>query len=308
MDIEHARAALGIAASGALFDEQIDAAYQRELELWHPLKYPEDERAPAVEWARHLGEARAELHAELARQRQRAAMIGWAPPGGPPLSGPPAPAALRSGPPPAAAPAPTAAAPTYEPVPRRRMAPGAVVATVAGAVLATALLAAPVVAAGVSLGRHLADASHSIDAATKAMSKADGASGTPPDSGAADAVSHYTSGETGFTFPANLDYYNDGRNTERCSSDLVDGCWSAAVFPEQDCTLLEVTYAFSNDETSVTPDDTRTTDQAEAAAFEPVILVWGSNDYDYSWIGDVQCVDPSDGDLSTTAEGSTAPA
>ena len=104
MDIEQARAALGIAAGDALFDEQIDAAYHCEFELRHPLKYSEKERGPAVEWARHLAEARAELHAEAARQRQRAAMIGWAPPGGPPPSGPLAPGASLSGQRPAGAP------------------------------------------------------------------------------------------------------------------------------------------------------------------------------------------------------------
>ncbi|WP_438855059.1 hypothetical protein [Agromyces sp. M3QZ16-3] len=67
MDPNAARAVLSIPAEEPLTIELVDAAYQRELWLRHPSRYPDpDGRRAAEAWRDTLGRARAVLVAELA--------------------------------------------------------------------------------------------------------------------------------------------------------------------------------------------------------------------------------------------------
>jgi hypothetical protein len=221
MNIEQAGQALGLTPQAATDPASIEAAYAREVELRHPSKYAEGDRAAAEAWAGHLGAARDTL---LLATR------------------------------------------------RRRLGPLAVTAIVVGSVLVAAAAITPIAFLGSALVTRLAEDPGAVLA------------------GESQEPVHYTSGETLYTFPASVDYFVDDRYLERCSTELANGCWTAAVYPEADCALLEVSFAFSHDEDAVAPDFTRTTLQSKARAAEPVVLAWGDDDYDYSWIGDVVCL------------------
>ena len=106
-----------------------------------------------------------------------------------------------------------------------------------------------------------------------------------------DDVERYESSETAFTFPAAIELYNDGRLDAECPSDYLEGCWQAAVFPDQSCGTMRVELAFSDSATDPAPEHVETVEQHDAQAGEAVDVVFGHDDYDYGWINDVTCLE-----------------
>ncbi|WP_350349458.1 hypothetical protein ABIQ69_05955 [Agromyces sp. G08B096] len=106
-----------------------------------------------------------------------------------------------------------------------------------------------------------------------------------------DGVIHYGSGATAFTFPAELEYYTDGRFAADCPVEFEQGCWEGAIFPEADCNVLTVWVGFASDPSVMEPEETRTLRFTAIGAGELVPLVYGHDDYADAWITDVVCHD-----------------
>ncbi|WP_430645708.1 hypothetical protein [Agromyces sp. GXS1127] len=253
MDPITARTTLQIAPDAPLSVELVDEAYQRELWLRHPSRYPDaDGRRAAESWRDTLGRARAVLVAELAS----------------PVA--PAPgASVASG-----------AAGS----PRRGLSGGAIAAIVAGAVALVALLAVGGVAV-FGLVRGVAETA--VSEASRAAEPAD--PGAQADAGG--DVARYESFETGYEFAAALEVYSDGRYDGECSLEFLEGCWQMALFTEAECAELEITLAYNDDAESWTAEEIETRIVPDVRADEAVPVVFGNDEREYGWVDRVTCGD-----------------
>ena len=171
---------------------------------------------------------------------------------------------------------------TAPPTARKRLSTGAIIGIAAGGVAVLALVAATIFGATSLVTQFTSTAQQAIESATGG----DGAEGSEFDD-----VERYESSETAFTFPAAIELYNDGRLDAECPSDYLEGCWQAAVFPDQGCATMRVELAFSDSPTDPAPEHVETFEQNDARAGESVDVVFGHDEYDYGWINDVTCVE-----------------
>lgn len=169
------------------------------------------------------------------------------------------------------------------PAARRRLSTGAVVAIVAGGVGVVALLVAAGILA-VQVARQVGEQLAAPPAAEEGA-PADGDGADPAEPG----VERLEAWETYFTFPAALEFYDDGRYDDLCGLEYVEGCWESALFTEEDCAALEVELHFSNDPEAIAPDETRTLTLPDAVAEEATPVVFGDDQFDFGWIHDVRC-------------------
>lgn len=291
MDTNAARRVLRIDERAPLTAETVEAAYSREAWERHPSRYPEGEaRVAADAWAGTLAEARAVLLDSVLRAEAAAASAAsaasatpaapattaqpgpWAP------AGPaPAPAPVRAGP--WAAPA-VPSGQEHSPAPRRRT--GLVIGIVAASLGAVALVVALAFGALGVIGM-LADGGGAAAPTSTA---------TAPSGDTTGAVTRYESGETLYTFPAALEQYSDGRYGDLCPTTYAEGCWEWALFTVDDCSTLQVDFAYSND-----PDPSTAAQARESTTYTNVVadtaqpVVFGNDDYDIAWINDVTCLD-----------------
>ena len=106
-----------------------------------------------------------------------------------------------------------------------------------------------------------------------------------------DSVEQYSSAETLFNFPSSLEYYSDGRLADQCPAEHEQGCWEAAITPENDCAIMTVSIGYA------TTLEQQTTDYIESLRFydtvagETIPVVFGNDDYPYAWVLDVACHD-----------------
>ncbi|MFF2277312.1 hypothetical protein [Agromyces sp. NPDC058126] len=297
MDPITARAALHLPPVVPLTVEQIDAAHRAEVQTYHPARYVDrTQRAAAVAWVQALDAARATLLAEAARPAASpttptaaAAAAEWTAPSGPAYR-----AAVAPGGAPsdwaAAVAAGTAAGATQPPAgyvqvtpyvapaqpPRRRIAPGWIIGIVAACVVLLALVVG-IGFGAVALGERLA---------TLAESAGDT---TTDDEPTDEPVDHYSPAETMFTFPAALEFYFDGRYTDKCPAEYELGCWEAAVIPEAPCAIMTVSFAYAATEEQPEPDLVDSERFYDVAAGEIVPIVFGNDDFEYGWPLDVTC-------------------
>lgn len=171
----------------------------------------------------------------------------------------------------------SAAGPMLAPGARRGLSGGAIAGIVAAGVVVLALL----VGAGVAIGVGL-------PALTNAIAEDRSEAATEP---AADSIEWYQSDETGFTFPAALEVYYDGRLTEECPDDYLEGCWQMAVYPDADCTSLEVTVVYTDDEDGWAIEETDTFRLHDVVEYERTPVVFGNDDYQFGWLDDLVCLD-----------------
>lgn len=276
VDLNTARAVLRLDPAAPLTPEAVEQSFQREAWERHPSRYPDAEgRAAAEVWAATLGEARVVL---LAAAAEGAAAV---PPAGPFT------AQLT----------PTDA--TTPPASRRRLSRGAVIGIVAGAVVVLGVLtAAGIGAAFLATGaidqarvaaeeevERAAEEAEPDEAGPEDSAESDDASGE-----AAAAAERIEADETAFTFPAALEFYDDGRYTQLCGLEHLEGCWESAIFVEEDCATIEVELGFSNDADTWAPaEETRTVTESDVRAGEALPVVFGNDAYDYGWVQDVRC-------------------
>ena len=172
-----------------------------------------------------------------------------------------------------ATPPPTAA--------RTELSTGAIMAIAAGAVVVLVLVAASIFGAA-SLATQFTSAAH------EAIE-----SGTVGDDGAEDSesddIERYESSETSFTFPAAIEFYNDGRLDAECSLEYVEGCWQTALFTDESCDTIQVDLAFSDSPTDPAPEHVETVEKHDVQAGRAVDVVFGHDEYDYGWVNDVTC-------------------
>ncbi len=166
---------------------------------------------------------------------------------------------------------------------RKRLSTGAIIGIAAGGVAVLALVAASIFGAASLATQFTSAAEEAIESAT---GDGDGIADSEFDD-----VERYESSETAFTFPAAIELYNDGRLDAECPSDYLEGCWQAAVFPDQSCGTMRVELAFSDSPTDPEPEHVETVEQHDAQAGEPVDVVFGHDEYDYGWINDVTCLE-----------------
>jgi hypothetical protein len=276
VDSNTARAVLRLDPAAPLTPEAVEQSFQREAWERHPSRYPDPEgRAAAEAWAATLGEARVVL---LAATAEGAATV---PPAGPFT----------------AQPTPTDA--TTPPASRRRLSRGAVIGIVAGAVVVLGVLtAAGIGAAFLATGaieqarvaaeedvERAAEEAEPDEAEAEDSAESDDASGD-----AAAPAERIEAGETAFTFPAALEFYDDGRYTQLCGLEHLEGCWESAIFVEEDCATVEVELGFSNDADTWAPaEETRTVTESDVRVGEALPVVFGNDAYDYGWVQDVRC-------------------
>ncbi|WP_400999569.1 hypothetical protein [Agromyces sp. GXQ0307] len=257
MDPNAARTILQIPIDQPLSLDLIDAAYQRELWLRHPSRYPDAEGRRAAEaWQDSLGRARAVLAAEVAAPSS-------------PSPHPTAPIASTSSP--------------------RRLPAAAVAGIVAGGVL----LIGALVAGGIGLFTFVQDVAETAIAESEGSAGpgAGGSGDQEPVVPGTDDIGRYESFETGYEFPAALEMYGDGRYDDRCATGFVEGCWQAALFTEADCDALEITLAFNDDAESWVADETETRTIADVRADVAVPVVFGNDDREFGWVDQVRCTD-----------------
>lgn len=282
MDTNAARRVLRIDERAPLTAETVEAAYSHEAWERHPSRYPEGEARVAAEaWAGTLAEARALLLDSVLRAEAAAASAAsaTAPQPGPwaPTGPAPAPSPAQAGP--WAAASPVAAGTSPSPAPRRRT--GLVIGIVAASLGAIALIVALAFGA---LGL--------IGMVAGGGGAAPTSSAAAPSDGTAGAVTRYESSETLYTFPAALEQYSDGRYGDRCPTTYTEGCWEWALFTVDDCSTLQVDFAYSND-----PDPSTAAQARESTTYTNVVadtaqpVVFGNDDYDIAWINDVTCLD-----------------
>ena len=164
---------------------------------------------------------------------------------------------------------------------RRRLSTGAIIGIAAGGLAVLAVVAASILGAASLATQFTSIAEEAIESAT-----GDGIEGSEFDD-----VERYESSETAFTFPAALEYYNDGRLDADCPSDYLQGCWQTAVFPEASCSTMRVDLAFSDSPTDPAPEHVETVERHDTKASEAVEVVFGQDEYDYGWINDVTCLE-----------------
>ena len=173
-----------------------------------------------------------------------------------------------------ATPPPTAA--------RNRLSTGAIIGIAAGGVAVLELVAAAIFGAASLATQFTSTAQVAIESAT---------GGEGLEDSEFDDVERYESSETAFTFPAAIELYNDGRLDAECPSDYLEGCWQAALFPDESCSTMRVELAFSDSPTDPEPEFVESVEQPDAQAGEPVDVVFGHDEYDYGWIIDVTCLE-----------------
>ena len=161
--------------------------------------------------------------------------------------------------------------------------PRAIIGIAAGGVAVLAVVAASIFGAASLATQFTSIAEEAIESAT---GDGDGIEGSEFDD-----VERYESSETAFTFPAALEYYNDGRLDADCPSDYSQGCWQTAVFPEASCSTMRVDLAFSDSPTDPAPEHVETVERHDTQAGEAVEVVFGQDEYDYGWINDVTCLE-----------------
>jgi len=291
VDSNAARRVLRLDLATPLTAETVEAAYSHEAWERHPSRYPAGEARDAAEaWAGTLAEARAVLLDSMLRAQaatgQPAPVAGqpgpWAPAGATPAPTPAQAAAVVPSPPVqaagpwAAASAATGPAPS---APRRRT--GLVIGIVAASLGAIALI--------VALGF---GALGLVGLIAGGGSAAPTSTATAPSGDTTGAVTRYESSETRYTFPAALEQYSDGRYGDLCPAAYTEGCWEWALFTVDDCSVLQVDFAYSNDPDPATPAEAReTTTFTNVVADTAQPVVFGNDDYDIAWIDDVACLD-----------------
>ena len=171
-------------------------------------------------------------------------------------------------------PAPESAA---DPAPRRRLSKGWIAGIVAGASVVVIALVVGFVFGVSALTDRLTELAE------------------PPLEGGYDSktVDHYSAPETGFTFPAALEHYDDDRYMEQCSLEF-ERCWVSGIIPERDCKVMTVTVGYASDNEQMTPDHVETLRFSGIVGGETVAAVSGNDDYSLSWIVDVVCHDQSE--------------
>ncbi|SIO21705.1 hypothetical protein [Agromyces cerinus] len=165
------------------------------------------------------------------------------------------------------------AANTAPPAPRRGLSTGWIVGIVAGgSVIVIGLIVA--LAFGVTaLGQRVAEiAEPQFDSGTSS-----------------ETVERFSVAETGFTFPAAIEYYDDWRYADQCSAEYEQGCWMAAVIPESDCSIMIVSVAFAETLEQEDADYIQTLRYFDVVAGEPTPVVYGDDDYASSWLADITC-------------------
>ncbi|MFB9310638.1 hypothetical protein BJY17_003543 [Agromyces hippuratus] len=165
------------------------------------------------------------------------------------------------------------AASTAPPVPRRGLSTGWIAGIVAGAsVVVIGLVVA--LAFGVS----------ALTQRVTELAEPEFDSGTT-----SETVERFSAAETGFTFPAAIEYYDDGRYAGQCSAEYEQGCWMAAVIPEGDCSIMIVSVAFAETLEQEESDYVQTLRFFDVVAGEPTPVVYGDDDYASSWLADITC-------------------
>ena len=104
-----------------------------------------------------------------------------------------------------------------------------------------------------------------------------------------ETVERYSASEMGFTFPAAIEYYDDGRYADLCSAEHEQGCWTAGVVPESDCSIMIVSVGFAKTMEQETVDYVQTLRYFDVVAGEPTPVVYGDDDYASSWLVDITC-------------------
>lgn len=257
MDPNTARHVLRISPDARLTADLVERAHSSESWARHPSRYPDPEqRRQAEAWAATLDAARGVL-----------------------LQGAPTPA------PTFAAPAPVEAAPlTPAPLPTTAFAPAqptepprrrtlrwpAIVGIVAGSLAVVAVITFAAIAGGRLLTTVATDAQQEFEDSM---------------------VDRYQSSETGYAFPAAIEYYGDGRYTDLCLETWTEGCWQAALFTEADCEHLQVLVAYSNDADAWSGDTEVTIEIEQVVAHEAAPVVFGNDAFAYGWVQQVTCLD-----------------
>lgn len=268
MDPITARRVLRIFPDAPLTADLVERAYSTESAARHPSLYPDvEQRAQAEDWASELASARATLLSGVGRPVWLGAPVE---PVAPPAAL--APNALAYGPPSAQTRVPDPAAPggPTQPRPRTRLRWPAVTGIVAGAVVLVALIVVAVIGAAGLVTTAVTDARQEFEQSS---------------------VERYQSGETGFAFPAALEYYSDGRYADLCAASLSSGCWQAALFTEADCAHLQVLIAYTDDAEAWTGDLEETIEIDDVMAYEATPVVYGNDAYAYGWPQQVTCLD-----------------
>lgn len=255
MDLNTARQILRISPDTPLTAELIDSAHASEAWARHPSRYPDAAgREQAVVWSTTLDEARAALLAAIARPS-----------------------------------APTVAAVTAR-TPRRGLGPWAITGIVAGVVVFLSLITFAAFGAAGLVTDAMSTATDSVESEEEAASE-DSSDSVDSESAELPEMERYFSGETQYSFPAALEIYNDGRYDADCSFDFAYGCWQMALFPEANCTTMNVELGFSNDPEGWDPQHTESIEFADVLGNEATAVVFGHDDYDYGWINEVTCLD-----------------
>ena len=166
---------------------------------------------------------------------------------------------------------------------RKRLSTAGIIGIAAGGVAVLALVAASIFGAASLATQFTSVAEEAIESAT--------GDGDGIEDSEFDDVERFESSETAFTFPAALEYYNDGRLDAECPSDYLEGCWQAALFPDESCGTMRVELGFSDSPTDPEPEHVESVEQPDAQAGEPVDVVFGHDEYDYGWIIDVACLE-----------------
>jgi len=157
----------------------------------------------------------------------------------------------------------------------RRMGAGAIVAI---SVAATLVVGGAGAAAGFAAASISRQATANISSASGEEPEAE----QPP-------VEHLSADETGFSFPAAIEAYFDGRYDDECPAEFELGCWQTAIITDADCASLEVELAFSSSE-SGGPERTERRTLGSIARGLPEPVIFGDDDHEYGWIDDVVCV------------------
>jgi hypothetical protein len=153
--------------------------------------------------------------------------------------------------------------------PRRRISTGWIVGIAAGCVGLLALVAG-IGFGSVALGERLAAESDPTVAPEE-----------QPD------YVRFEAQDSGFTFPAALEVFNDGRYDAECPTTFELGCWQMALIAEEDCSRAQVGLRFSDESGRTVHQEER---ELALAANSRKLLVFGGDEYDGAWVHDVVCL------------------
>lgn len=179
-------------------------------------------------------------------------------------------AGLRAPGAPIDAPAPVSPAPQPRPPRRRGLRWPAIVGIVVGSLAVVALITFAAIAAGRLLTTAAIDAQQDFEDSM---------------------VDRYQSGETGYAFPAAIEYYGDDRYADLCLETWTNGCWQSALFTEADCEHLQVLVAYTNDADAWSGETEVTIEIEHAVAGDPTPVVFGNDAFAYGWVQQVTCLD-----------------